>query len=92
MKTINTHSQTVIIDGKKKNLVHYLTEQKGIFGLGVRLDAEYAEDNEMTADYSHALRIFEIMCREQVLPLNFYSVIDDLYGENIVETAAAREG
>ncbi|MBQ9518750.1 MAG: hypothetical protein IJR59_02520 [Firmicutes bacterium] len=92
MKTINTHSQIVVIDGQKKHLVHYLTEQKGIFGLGVRLDAEYAEDNEMTASYSLALHIFDLMCKEQVLPLNFYSVIDDLYTEDIDETARALEG
>ena len=92
MKTLNTYSQTVIIDGQRKHLVHYLTEQNGIFGLGVRLDAEYAEDNEMTTNYSHALDLFEIMHREQVLPLNFYSVIDDMYGEMPEETATVKEG
>ena len=92
MKTLNTYSQTVIIDGQRKHLVHYLTEHKGIFGLGVRLDAEYAEDNEMTPSYSLALHIFDIMRREQVLPLNFYSVIDDMYGEVPEETAAVKEG
>ena len=92
MKTVETYSQTVFIDGRKMTLVHYLTEEKGIFGLGVRLDAEYAEDNGMSADYYRVLRIFDIMRREKVLPLNFYSVIDDLYEEETEEIVDAAEG
>lgn len=89
MKTLDTHSQTIIIDGKNHVLVHYLTETKGIFGLGVRLDAEYAEDNNFTKSYAFAHRIFETMYKEAVLPLNFYSVLDDMYISD--EAAAALE-
>ncbi len=89
MKTIDTHSQTINIGGKNHTLVHYLTETKGIFGLGVRLDAEYAEDNDFTESYAFAHQIFETMYKEAVLPLNFYSVLDDMYIPE--ETAAALE-
>ena len=67
MKTIDTHSQTINIGGKNHTLVHYLTETKGIFGLGVRLDAEYAENNDLTENYAYAHHIFETMYKEAVL-------------------------
>ncbi|GEM_PF-4333096 len=92
MKTVKTYSQTVVIGGKRKTLVHYITEKNGIFGLGVRLDAEYAEDCDLTESYMRAADIFDLMCREQVLPLNFYSVIDDLHGEEIAFEQKIREG
>ena len=79
MKIINTHSQTVVIDGKNTVLSHYITENAGVFGLGVRLNDECAEDGDLTTSYSLALHIFDIMAKEAVLPLNFYSVLDDMY-------------
>ncbi|MBR6400266.1 MAG: hypothetical protein IKS17_03445 [Firmicutes bacterium] len=92
MNIIKTHTQTVIIDNKPHTLIHSLTEKDGVFGVSAVLGSESAADTALTDSYTGAKRIFDIMCKEQVLPLNLYSVIDDMYGEDIGEAAAAKEG
>ncbi len=81
MNIIKLHSTAVCDEnGDLHTLILKLTEKDGIYGFECSLvpAAQYAKDHNITNSKSAALDIFDILCKEKVLPLNFYAVLDDM--------------
>lgn len=70
-------------NGDEQELVLELTEQGGVYGFACHLmpAGQHAADGNVCGCFKAAETVFDILCRENVLPLNLYPVLDDLYTE-----------
>lgn len=67
-------------NGTEQTLCIKMTKSGGIYGFVCSMTPaeDHAEDLNVTDDAAEAENIFGVLCRESVLPLDLYSVLDDL--------------
>ena len=81
MNVIKTYITTVL---DENNILHTLNtsliRENGIYGFECTLSPANSSARDCTVpdDKTAALEIFDILCKEKVLPLNLCSVLDDL--------------
>ena len=80
MNIIKTYTTNISDEsGISHELIINLTADKGIYGFECTLlpSGETAADFNVTDSRIAAFELFDILCGNKVLPLNFYSVLDD---------------
>ncbi|MBR1736697.1 MAG: hypothetical protein IJ736_06730 [Firmicutes bacterium] len=92
MKILKTFSSFIKDeDGHDLKLTIEMTNNNGIYGFACHLDpiGQHANDSTVTDDKNEAEAIFSLLCREEVLPLNLCSVLDDIYQSLPFNTSTA---